>query len=53
MCYTDCFNRLDAIRQELSTAEIPRIMDELAEAGTLELCLTDGEPRPLRFFPTV
>jgi MoaA/NifB/PqqE/SkfB family radical SAM enzyme len=44
MCYTDCFNRSDAIRQELSTAEILRIMDELAEAGTLELCLTGGEP---------
>ena len=44
MCYTDCFNRPDAIREELSTAEILRIMDELAEAGTLELCLTGGEP---------
>ena len=44
MCYTDCFNRPDAIRQELGTAEIFRIMDELAEAGTLELCLTGGEP---------
>ena len=44
MCYTDCCNRPDAIRQELSTTEILRIMDELAEAGTLELCLTGGEP---------
>jgi MoaA/NifB/PqqE/SkfB family radical SAM enzyme len=44
MCYTDCFNRPDAIRQELTTVEILRIMDELAEAGTLELCLTGGEP---------
>ncbi len=44
MCYTDCFNRPEAIRQELATAEILRIMDELAEAGTLELCLTGGEP---------
>ena len=44
MCYTDCFNRPDAIRQELATAEILLIMDELAEAGTLELCLTGGEP---------
>ena len=44
MCYTDCFNRPDAIRQELGTAEILRIMDDLAEAGTLELCLTGGEP---------
>ena len=44
MCYTDCFNRPEAFHQELSTAEILRIMDELAEAGTLELCLTGGEP---------
>lgn len=44
MCYTDCLNRPDAVRQELATAEIFRIMDELAEAGTLELCLTGGEP---------
>lgn len=44
MCYTDCCNRPDAIRRELSSAEILRIMDELAEAGTLELCLTGGEP---------
>ena len=44
MCYTDCFNRPDSIRQELATADILRIMDELAEAGTLELCLTGGEP---------
>ena len=44
MCYTDCFNRPDRIRQELTTHEILRIMDELAEAGCLELCLTGGEP---------
>jgi len=44
MCYTDCFNHPDAIHRELTTAEILRIMDELAKAGTLELCLTGGEP---------
>ena len=44
MCYTDCFNRPEFVRQELTTSEILRIMDELAEAGTLELCLTGGEP---------
>ncbi len=44
MCYTDCFNRPDSIRHELTTPEILRIMDELAEAGCLELCLTGGEP---------
>lgn len=44
MCYTDCFNRPDKIREELTTDEIIRIMDELADAGCLELCLTGGEP---------
>jgi molybdenum cofactor biosynthesis enzyme MoaA len=44
MCYTDCFNTPEQVRRELTTAEILRIMDELAEAGTLELCLTGGEP---------
>lgn len=44
MCYTDCFNRPDKIQDELPTNEIIRIMDELAEAGCLELCLTGGEP---------
>ncbi len=44
MCYTDCLNRPDRIKEELSTGEILRIMDELAEAGCLELCLTGGEP---------
>lgn len=44
MCYTDCFNRPDKIQNELPTEEILRIMDELADAGCLELCLTGGEP---------
>ena len=44
MCYTDCFNVPERIRQELSTVELLRIMEELAEAGCLELCLTGGEP---------
>jgi MoaA/NifB/PqqE/SkfB family radical SAM enzyme len=44
MCYTDCFNTPDMLRQELSFPEIVRIMDEIQEAGCLELCLTGGEP---------
>lgn len=44
MCYTDCFNTAEKVRQELSTPEIFRIMDELKEAGCSELCLTGGEP---------
>jgi len=44
MCYTDCFNTPERIRQELTLPEIVRIMDEIQEAGCLELCLTGGEP---------
>lgn len=44
MCYTDCYNTPAKITLELSTAEILRIMDEVAEAGCLELVLTGGEP---------
>ena len=50
MCYTDCFNTPDRIRQELSLAEIIRIMDEIQEEGCLELCLTGGEPLARRDF---
>ena len=44
MCYTDCFNEPERIRQELPTVDLLRIMDDIAEAGCLELCLTGGEP---------
>lgn len=44
MCYTDCFNTPEMIRQELTLPEIVRIMNEIREAGCLELCLTGGEP---------
>ncbi len=44
MCYTDCFNTPEKIRQELSTAEIKAIMDDIAAEGCVELCLTGGEP---------
>jgi len=44
MCYTDCFNSPEHIRKELATSEILRILDELQEAGCLELTLTGGEP---------
>ena len=44
MCYTDCFNTPERVRQELGLVEITRIMDEVHAAGCLELCLTGGEP---------
>lgn len=44
MCYTDCFNTPERIRQELSTQEIFRILGELQEAGCMEIVFTGGEP---------
>ena len=44
MCYTDCFNMPERIRQELTTEEILRILAELQEAGCMELTFTGGEP---------
>lgn len=44
MCYTDPFNTPAKIREELDTEEIFRILDELQEAGCVELTLTGGEP---------
>lgn len=38
------------IQQELSFPEIVRIMDEIHNAGCLELCLTGGEPLARRDF---
>ncbi len=44
MCYTDPFNTPERIKQELRTEEVIRILDELQEAGCLELTFTGGEP---------
>ena len=44
MCYTDPFNTPGRIEEELRYEEIVRILDELQEAGCLELCFTGGEP---------
>ena|SRR5437588_1650502 len=42
-CYTDCYNRPDLIKQELSYEEVTRILDQLAEEGCLWVCFTGGE----------
>lgn len=44
MCYTDPFNTPGRIKEELRYEEVVRILDELQEAGCLELCFTGGEP---------
>ena len=43
-CYTDPWNTPDRVSQELTTAEVLRILDELQEAGCLSLTLTGGDP---------
>lgn len=42
-CYTDCYNRPDLIKKELSYAEVTRTLDELYEQGCLWVCFTGGE----------
>ena len=42
-CYTDCFNRPELIRREMSYERVTRILDQLAEAGCLWVCFTGGE----------
>ncbi len=41
-CYLDHPSK-DKVKQELTTAEICGILDQLAEAGTLHLSITGGE----------
>lgn len=42
-CYTDPYNDKEHLRRELSTAEIKRVLDELADFGVLWLNLSGGE----------
>jgi MoaA/NifB/PqqE/SkfB family radical SAM enzyme len=42
-CYTDCYNRPDLVKQELSYKEVTRILDQLVEEGCLWVCFTGGE----------
>ena len=53
MCYTDCFNTPARIGQELATDEILRILDELDDAGCIELTFTGGEPLSRPDFLTI
>lgn len=43
-CYTDCFNRPDMRRRELSTDGVISVLDRVKRAGILWLCLTGGDP---------
>src|SRR5437867_2825462 len=42
-CDTDCYNRPDLIKREMSYEEITRILDQLAAEGCLWVCFTGGE----------
>ena len=53
MCYTDCFNTPERIEQELTTDQIIRILDELDDAGCVELTFTGGEPLSRPDFLTI
>jgi MoaA/NifB/PqqE/SkfB family radical SAM enzyme len=53
MCYTDCFNTPAHIQEELTTGDVLRILDELVDAGCVELTLTGGEPLARPDFLTI
>src|SRR6059036_1152642 len=42
-CYTDCYNRPDLIKQEMSHTEVTGILDQLYDQGVLWVCFTGGE----------
>ena len=42
-CYTDCYNRPDLIKQEMSYTEVTGILDQLSDQGVLWVCFTGGE----------
>jgi radical SAM protein with 4Fe4S-binding SPASM domain len=42
-CYTDCYNRPDLIKREMSYGEVIRVLDDLHNAGVLWVCLTGGD----------
>jgi radical SAM protein with 4Fe4S-binding SPASM domain len=42
-CYTDCYNRPDLMKREMSYEEVVRILDQLAAEGCLWVCFTGGE----------
>lgn len=43
-CYTDCYNKSDYSKDELSTKEIKLILDKVYNAGVIWLCFTGGDP---------
>lgn len=42
-CYTDCYNRPDLIKREMTYGEVIRILDELHDVGVLWVCFTGGD----------
>ena len=46
-CYTDCYNRPDQIKRELSYAEVTRILDQLAAEGWLAVAHDEALARDL------
>ena len=43
-CYTDCYNNGQALKYELSTEEVKKILNKCKESGVLWLCFTGGDP---------
>jgi MoaA/NifB/PqqE/SkfB family radical SAM enzyme len=52
-CMTDCYNRPEMLKRELTTAQVQSLLDALKAAGVLWLCLTGGDPLTRPDFPKI
>jgi len=43
-CYTDCYNREEYTRRELSTNQVKLLLDKIYDSGVIWLCFTGGDP---------
>lgn len=43
-CYSECYNKKEYIRKELSTQEVKQVLDKIHHLGVIWLCFTGGDP---------
>ncbi|MCK4809519.1 MAG: radical SAM protein [Candidatus Omnitrophica bacterium] len=43
-CYSDCYNKQEYIKGELSTGQVKFLLDKIYNAGVIWLCWTGGDP---------
>ncbi len=43
-CYSDCYNKEEYIKRELTTSEVKLLIDKIYNSGVIWLCFTGGDP---------